>query len=458
MQLLYFQSLPLIIKPKIFEMKKVLFGVTWFTMIIYCFSSCQKDHHQGPSASKYPADVAIEWMRLQMRLTRVTPGFNSVVASRSFGYSGITLYESIVPGIHQHQSVALQLSGITSLPPSKKATYYWPASANAAMASITRALFGNASAGSLASIDSLEAAFTAKFQSKATAQTLQSSVEFGRLVATAIFEWSKTDGGHEGYAHVTSPDYIPPATPGSWVPTPPAFSQPIHPFWGNNRPFVRNVVSISQPGAPLPFSTSPKSPFYQMVNELYTISQNLTAADSLTARFWGDLPVNLNVPAHATNILTQLVVLNKYSLDDAAVAYAKHGIALSDAIISVFKTKYKYNLIRPVSYIRNVMGLANWNTVIPTPPHPEYTAAHAVVSSASATVLGDIFGRQYAFTDHSYDDLYGPRSFKSFDEYAKQAGLARLLAGIHYRPSIETGLKQGRIVGEMVNKLRFRGW
>jgi len=397
-------------------------------------------------------------MRLQMRLTRVTPGFNSVVASRSFGYSGIALYESIVPGIHQHQSVALQLSGFTSLPPSKKATYYWPASANAAMAAITRALFGNASAASLASIDSLEAAFTAKFQSTATQEALQNSVDFGRLVANGIFEWSKTDGGHEGYAHVTSPDYVLPVTPGSWIPTPPAFAQPIHPFWGNNRPFIKNAVSLSQPAAPISFSTDPKSPFYQMVSELYNISKNLTPADSLTARFWGDLPANLNVPAHATNILTQLIVLNKFGLDDAAVAYAKHGIALTDAIISVFKTKYKYTLIRPVSYIRNVMGFSGWNTVIPTPPHPEYSAAHAVASSASAAVLGDIFGKQYSFTDHSYDELYGPRSFASFDAYAKQAGFARLLAGIHYRPSIETGLKQGKIVGELVNQLRFKGW
>jgi hypothetical protein len=195
-----------------------------------------------------------------------------------------------------------------------------------------------------------------------------------------------------------------------------------------------------------------------MVSELYNISKNLTPADSLTARFWGDLPANLNVPAHATNILTQLIVLNKFGLDDAAVAYAKHGIALTDAIISVFKTKYKYTLIRPVSYIRNVMGFSGWNTVIPTPPHPEYSAAHAVASSASAAVLGDIFGKQYSFTDHSYDELYGPRSFASFDAYAKQAGFARLLAGIHYRPSIETGLKQGKIVGELVNQLRFKGW
>ncbi|MEO5563263.1 MAG: vanadium-dependent haloperoxidase, partial [Chitinophagaceae bacterium] len=355
-----------------------------------------------------------------------------------------------------HQSIALQLSGTTQLPAFKKATYFWPASANAAMALITKSLFGNASAVSIASIDSLELAFTTKFQSQANAAALQTSVEFGRSVATAVFEWSKTDGGHEAYAHVTDPGYIPPTTPGSWVPTPAAFSQPVHPYWGNKRSFIANSAAISQPAPPIPFSTDPQSPFFQMVNELYTVSKSLTKEDSITTRFWGDLAVNMNVPAHGTNILTQCIVLKNFNLDEAAITYAKHGIALNEAIISVFKTKYKYNQMRPISYIRTVMGHTEWNTTIPTPAHPEYSAAHAVVSSACATVLENIFGKQFKFTDHTYDASYGARSFNSFEDCAKEAAYSRLLAGIHYRPSIEIGLKQGRTVGEMVNKLKFR--
>lgn len=141
-------------------------------------------------------------------------------------------------------------------------------------------------------------------------------------------------------------------------------------------------------------------------------------------------------------------------LYSAAAAYALHGIAMNDASISTFKTKYTYNLLRPITYIRNVMQHTTWNSVLPTPPHPEYTAAHAVVSAASAAVLENIFGKNYHFTDHSYDGSYGSRSFNSLADYAAEAGHSRLLAGIHYGPSIATGLIQGKKIGEMVNKLK----
>ena len=128
-------------------------------------------------------------------------------------------------------------------------------------------------------------------------------------------------------------------------------------------------------------------------------------------------------------------------------------MAVSDAVISCFKTKYHFNQIRPVSYIRGEMGHPDWNSVITTPSFPEYTAAHAVVSAASATIMESIFGKNYGFTDHSYDALYGARSFASFDDYAKEAGHSRVLGGIHYAPSVKAGLIQGRKVGDKINQL-----
>ncbi|MEO7046588.1 MAG: hypothetical protein ABI091_14855, partial [Ferruginibacter sp.] len=131
-------------------------------------------------------------------------------------------------------------------------------------------------------------------------------------------------------------------------------------------------------------------------------------------------------------------------------------IAISDASISVFKTKYTYNTLRPISFIRNVMGHTAWNSVIPTPAHPEYTPAHAVASAASALVMDEIFGYNYSFTDHSYDATWGPRTFSSFEAYANEAAHSRFLAGIHFMPSLEAGLIQGTKIGKMVNGLRFK--
>lgn len=436
---------------------KFLFSLPVFALII--LNACRRNEFPGTPAKKYSSAVAMEWMKLNMRLTKSTPGFNSVVAGRSFGYAGLTLYESIVPGINGAQSVMLQLNtsnSIPNLPKSKNTAYYWPASANAAMAHITRSIFSNVSPANLVSIDSLETAFNQQFASQAGPGELKVSSDFGKAVAAAIFDWSKTDGGHEGHLKVTIPGYIPPVGPGLWISTPPANSPPIHPYWGNNRTFAPNIAITSQPAAPVAYSGDPGSEFHTMVNELYTISQSLSAADTTTIRFWGDLPVNYNVPAHATGILNQLISKEQFKLDDAAIAYAKHGMAMSDALISVLRAKYNYNLVRPISYIRNVMGHSAWNSVIPTPPHPEYPAAHGVVSSASATVLEKIFGKQYSFTDHTYDSQYGSRSFSSFEAYAYEAAYSRVIGGIHYKPSIITGLAQGKLVGEAINKINFR--
>ena len=430
-----------------------------FAILIFLFSNCRKNDVPGPY-KKYPADVANAWMQLQIKLTRTTAGYNSVVSDRSFGYAGITLYESLVPGVPGGMSLLAQIGGSPVAINKASRDYYWPASANAAMAFLTRQFFETTSAANMSTIDSLEAAYKAKFQNEAPADKIKNAEDYGVQVANSIFEWSKTDGGHQAYAHIVDPTYTPPGDgtghDGKWVPTPPAFALPVHPHWGDNRSFVANSAQLTQPGPPTEYSEINKSPFYQMVNELYTISLSLSHEDSTVAKIWGDQPGNLNVPAHATNILTQLINLKKLDLYEAAAAYALHGIAMNDASISVFKAKYHYNLLRPISYIRNVMQVSNWNSVLPTPPHPEYPAAHAEISAASAKVLERIFGKNYKFTDHTYDDSYGSRSFNSFEEYAEEAGHSRLLAGIHYSPSIATGLAMGYKVGDMVNRLKVK--
>ena len=424
-------------------------------VFMIAFSSCKK--HDTPSpVRKYPADVANAWMQMHIRLTRSTAGYNSVVSDRSFAYAGITMYESLVPGIPGFRSLLAQIGGTAVATNKSSDQYYWPASVNAAMAMLTKSFFETTSPANMASIDSLEAVYATKFQTEADATKIQNAVDYGHQVAKAIFTWSTTDGAHQAYKHIVDPTYTPPVGDGLWVPTFPAFGPPVFPHWGDNRSFIADIAATTQPTAPIPYSISVKSTFYAMVNELYSISLSLTHEDSTIAKFWGDLPGNLNVPAHATNILSQLIVKNNLDLGAAAAAYALHGIALNDASISVFKTKYQYNLLRPITYIRTIMAHPTWNSVIPTPPHPEYTAAHAVISAASASVLEKIFGKQYSFTDHSYDATYGARTYNSFDDYAKEAGRSRLLAGIHYSPSITVGLTQGRQVGNKVVELRIK--
>lgn len=428
-------------------------------MTVYFGMGCNKidwpwnKHHE----EKYPPDVALAWMNMQLRLTKGSAGFNSVVANRSYAYVGLSLYESIAPGMKEYQSIASQLGGSLVLPSKEYGKdYYWPASANAALAFISKNLFANTSASLFSAIDSLEADFNEKFQGKAKQEDLKRSIDFGKKIAMAIFEWSKTDGGHEGYSKLTSDTYEPPTGPGKWIPTPPAFAKPFHSSWGTNRSLIPGLVAKTEPPPPPAFSTNPTSDYYKAVNHIYTTSLSLSPQDSLVAKFWADLPSNYNVPAHAANIVTQLIVLKKLSLSEAAVLYCKHGIAGNEGIITCFATKYKYNLIRPISFIRAGLNQPNWNAVVPTPSFPEYTSAHAVVSAAYATVLEDRFGKNFSFTDHTYDILYGLRSFKSFEKYAYEAAISRIYGGIHYSFAMTEGLKQGKKVGNEVNKLKFK--
>jgi hypothetical protein len=140
------------------------------------------------------------------------------------------------------------------------------------------------------------------------------------------------------------------------------------------------------------------------------------------------------------------------SLAAAAGAYAKTGIAVADAFIACWNTKYLYNLLRPVTYIRNLVDPA-WTPLLVTPPFPEYTSGRAVQSGAAAQVLTDLFG-EVAFVDRTHESRGLPaRSFRSFHEGADEAAVSRLYGGIHFRAAIERGLEQGRSTSRHVSTL-----
>jgi len=217
-----------------------------------------------------------------------------------------------------------------------------------------------------------------------------------------------------------------------------------HAVLGNLRPVVAGSLDNTQPGPPpFPYSEDPGSDFFKMVAQVYNASQTLTADQTAMALWWRDLP-GPSSPGHWLNILHQVLQQTGARLGQAALAYALTGACINDAGISVFLTKYTYNQVRPITYIRGVMGFSAWNSLLTTPAHPEYSSAHAVISSATADAMTRIFGNIGSFTDHTYDYLgWAPRTFPSFKAIGIDAGNSRLYAGIHYQPSIDAGLIQG---------------
>jgi len=420
------------------------------------FVACTKQGNPEVSelshTNQFSSKVATDWFTLEADLARANSAFGPGTAGRAFAYTGLALYESVVPGMPSYQSV---YGPITSsyFSTEKKKDYYWPACANAALAEIIRKLFVTSSSQGQDAINKLDSSNLASYQGKASTEQLDLSIAFGKLVGSSIFEWSKADGGVPPFTTYTPTLPVP---LGEWEPTPPAFAPGVTPNWGSNRPIIPAVANLPLPPPPTPYSEDPSSGFYKMANDVYQQSTHLTPDDTLLVKTWFDIPGNYNGQTHLTKVLTQLIQAEGFDLEKAAAAYAQHGIAVNDAAIPCFKAKYTYKLIRPITYIRRVMGHTTWNTVLPTPPHPEYTAAHAVITGASATVLSYYFGNNYSFTDHTHDALYGPRSYQTIDEYKKSAGWSRVLAGVHYIPSVDIGYTQGKAVGDVVLAFPFK--
>ena len=275
-------------------------------------------------------------------------------------------------------------------------------------------------------------------------------------MAAKIFAWSAGDGGHEGYLR-NFPPYTPPVGPGLWVPTPPAFSPALQPFWGANRTLAIADGRAVSPGDHPPYSEQAWSLFRGEAEEVYTAVNSLTPEQEAIARFWSDDPgQTATPPGHSISITTQVLRQEGSTLADAAEAYARVGIAVSDAFVACWFQKYRYNLLRPVTYVRALID-PGWVPLLVTPPFPEYPSGHSVQSGAAFQVLTDLFGKRYAFVDHTHD-VRGlpPRSFDSFLDAAREAALSRLYGGIHFRAAIDNGITQGRRIGQRVSALPLR--
>ncbi|HZH67452.1 MAG TPA: hypothetical protein VEY10_21350 [Flavisolibacter sp.] len=405
-------------------------------------NSCKKDKYDDHPSS-HTAEVLDKWMTLQLRLMRNATGVPNQAFARHYAYSGVAAVEALRPGYLQFSRWQNRWNGLSGLPHAdQKQKYFYPANINAAMASMNRAFFPNASAADKAAIDSLENVLYANFPIQESVKT--ASAAFGKAVATAVFTWAETDG----YKNANQ-SYTPPTGPGLWKPTAPGMTAAT-PFWGNNRTIIHNSTQNTQPLAPTAYSTEPTDAFYKMAKQVYDVSQSLTDDQKAMALFWRDVP-GATSPGHWLSILQQVIRKKNTSLDHAALAYALTGIAINDALVSCFETKYKYNLVRPITYIREVMGHSSWNPFLGTPAHPEYSSAHSALSAAAASILEKLFGNSGELTDYTYDYLgFAPRTYASFKAIGEEAGQSRLYAGIHYQLSIDVGLTQGRKVADNI--------
>ncbi len=183
-----------------------------------------------------------------------------------------------------------------------------------------------------------------------------------------------------------------------------------------------------------------------------------TDEEKAIARFWTDNPGSFTPPfgtptglpsGHWMLIAQQALAARGADLTDAVETFALTGIALHDAFLNCWTWKYRYNLLRPITYVHRYID-STWTTLINTPQFPEHTSGHSVASPAAATVLTATLGA-LPFTDHSHDTRgHVARSFASFSHAAQEAARSRLYGGIHYPHAIEAGFAQGEQIGALV--------
>lgn len=291
-------------------------------------------------------------------------------------------------------------------------------------------------------------------------RVLAQSVRVGKLTAAAVVSFSKSDK----YTRLSAlKRYTPLKDEGSWYPTPPAYLEAVEPNWKTIRPMVIDSADEFKPAPLTPFSKDTTSAFYRQVKGVYLASKHLTAEQLQMAQFWDCNPFAVNTSGHMSigfkkispgghwmNIAALVSKQANIGFDKTVVVLCVEGITLMDAFISCWEAKYFTNRIRPETYINRYMDV-KWQPVLQTPPFPEYTSGHAVISNASAEVLTYLLGDKLAYTDDTEIPFgSGKRAFTSFRQAAAEASASRFYGGIHYLESVTKGNAQGQQIGRFV--------
>jgi hypothetical protein len=412
-----------------------------------------------PSAAS-PEAALRSWYKMVLELVRHTPTYSPPVASRSFAYLGVTAYEVAASGSNGLQSLAGQLNGLETLPVRETgAVYDETVVMQAALAESIRNFFINTGPAGQRAFAAMEKKLSSDAAEGVTADVVSRSASFGKAIADHVLAWSQSDGGAivENMGFPT--EYALAKGPAHWVPTSAIVQQqtPLLPQWGSVRPFAMPSGTSCPLPPPPEYSEDKSSEFYKQSDEVYTVVKNLTPEQKAIARFWSDDPMlSPTPPGHWLSIALQ--ILDKENADEgrSAEVLAKLGIALADSFIGCWNTKFEYDLLRPVTYIKRVID-KKWEPVLITPPFPEYPSGHSTQSSAAADVLTSFYGENFAFQDATHErEGIKPRVFASFADAAKEAGISRLFGGIHFRAAIERGLDQGHCIGKFAIGLRTR--
>ena len=393
--------------------------------------------------------------------------FSPPVASRVFAYPNIAAYEILAQNDTSYLSLNNQIKHLGAIPkPNLSKQINYPLAAIIAHIDLSKQLIFS-EAKIEAHRDSLYRVWEAK-----NPREFEDSKAYGLEVVDYIKNWMNKDN----YAQTrTMPKFsVNSADEGRWQPTPPSYMDGLEPHWNKIRSFVLDSASQFKPVPPPKFSMNKNSDFFKELKEVYDISLEITkkgdsSEEIAIAQFWDCNPYmsvtrghlmfavkKITPGAHWIGITKIATKKEKADFNRTVFAYTKTSIAIADAFISCWDEKYRSNLVRPETLINTYFD-DEWKPILQTPPFPEYTSGHSVVSGAASIVLTSIFGGDFGFVDDTEVPYGLPiRSFSSFKVAADEAAISRMYGGIHYKAAVEVGVGQGRKIGALVTeKLRM---
>ena len=413
----------------------------------------------GCVQQKEPLEIEVD--RLQHicvhRLTDVIVYdiFTPPVASRIYAYCNLAYFEAVRWNDSSSSSITKNLKGFSEMPKPLSGHQY-----NYSLAAV-RAFFNVANKLTF-SHDSLkvtEDKLMSTFKVSLNDETYTNSIAFGDSVSKVIIQRAVEDN----YKITRGmPRLSVFREKGKWVQTPPDYADGVEPNWKLIKPLLLDSASQFKPIPPPKFDLNKQSTYYLQLMEVQQLTKSLTKSMDTIAHYWDDNPFVTEYRGHLKfankkttpvghwmGIQSIICLQQKANELLTAKSYALVSASIFDAFISCWDEKYRSQTIRPITVIRENID-PNWTSVLQTPPFPEYTSGHSVVSAAAAVVLEDIFGQNIAFHDTTELEYLGmERYFSSIKSAADEAGMSRLFGGIHFRAAIEEGKKQGEKIGEL---------
>jgi hypothetical protein len=298
------------------------------------------------------------------------------------------------------------------------------------------------------------------FKTSLNEQMLDSSIAVARRVSKSILQYARQDG----YFKLSNlPRYSIKNKDSTWRPTPPEYMPAVESNWRTIRTFFLDSARQFPSIPATAFSADQNSSFYKLVNEVYETGKNLNEEQKLIANYWDCNPFAVQYAGHMSVGLKKLspgghwmsitgIVTKQAQLDLAktVLLYTLVSCTLHDAFIVCWDEKFRSHRLRPETAINRFID-EKWKPLLQTPPFPEYTSGHSVISTATSEVLTHFLGNNFLFTDTTETYIGLPsRTFTSFRQAADEACISRLYGGIHFRDAIENGREQGKRVAAFI--------